>query len=154
MFGGQRTSSLFKKVQSMSTSVPPLYCFDRHLFRRHSLAVAWNWLFHCIKVPCSCVVICNAQGRPKTFSSSQLKINKANAASNRLISKWQYLPIKTYSINKTQENFILMWWVLLSLRKLQTANHWQNRLFLTLESLTFQFAFHWQCITGYKQKSM
>jgi len=33
----------------------------------------------------------------------------------------------------------LMWWVILSLRKLlPTAMHWQNQLFLTLESLTFK----------------
>jgi len=32
--------------------------------------------------------------------------------------------------------FTLMVWVILSLRKLlQTAMHWQNRLFLTLQSL-------------------
>ena len=41
-----------------------------------------------------------------------------------------------------EENFTLMWWVILSLRKLlQTAIHWQNQLFLTLESLTFHFCF-------------
>jgi len=32
-----------------------------------------------------------------------------------------------------------MWWVILGSRKLlETAMHWQNRLFLTLESLTFK----------------
>ena len=35
-----------------------------------------------------------------------------------------------------------MLWVILSLRKLlQTAMHWQNRLFLTSQSLTFHFVF-------------
>jgi len=41
-----------------------------------------------------------------------------------------------------EENFTSTWWVILSLRKLlQTAIQWQNRLFLTLESLTFHFRF-------------
>ena len=42
-----------------------------------------------------------------------------------------------------KENFTLMWSGILSLRKLlQSAMHWQNGLFLTLESLTFQLLFH------------
>ena len=54
------------------------------------------------------------------------------------------------------ENFTLMVWAILSLRKLlQTAMHCQNRLFLTFESLTF----HLFLLTVYnhvinKQKSM
>ena len=41
-----------------------------------------------------------------------------------------------------KEYFTLMWWVILILRKLlQTSMHWQNRSFLTLESLTFHCFF-------------
>ena len=49
-----------------------------------------------------------------------------------------------------------MWWVILSLRKLfQTAMHWQNRLFLTLESLIFHLIFLTvNYYVFYKQKSM
>ena len=55
-----------------------------------------------------------------------------------------------------KENFTLMWSVILSLRKLlQSAMHWQNRLFLTLESLTLHLFFlsmYYYVI--YKQKCM
>ena len=54
------------------------------------------------------------------------------------------------------ENFTLMWWVILSLRKLlQTAMHWHNRLLLTLEFLTFKLFFLTVYnYVVYKQKSM
>ena len=39
-------------------------------------------------VQCSQGVICNVQGRTKIISSSQLKINKANAVLGHLILQW------------------------------------------------------------------
>jgi len=50
------------------------------------LAVAENDVFTVVQ--CSQGVLCNVQGRPKIISSSQLKINKANAVWSHLILKW------------------------------------------------------------------